>query len=70
MTEEDLRSLYLRLRKIHHAERRRAWWRGRAEPLALGAVFFVAAWALWKDHAIESACLGAFGLVLAAAALT
>ena len=70
MTGADRRTLYQRLRKIHRGERRRAWWRGRAEPLALGAVFCATAWALWKDHAVESACLGAFGLILAAAALT
>ncbi|HEX9037142.1 MAG TPA: hypothetical protein VF808_09160 [Ktedonobacterales bacterium] len=69
MTEEDLQSLIGRLRKIHRAERRRAWWHGRTEPLALGGAFVVIAWLIWPTNRLESVCIGAFGLIVAAAAL-
>jgi fatty acid desaturase len=70
MTEQELQKLVHRLRKLHRAERRRAWWRGRVETLVLGAAFCGAAWLMWDDNTLESACLGAFGLILAFAALT
>ena len=70
MSEQELQKLVIRLRKIHRAERRRAWWHGRAETLALGAAFCAAAWWLWGDDYFESACFGAFGLTLAIAAIS
>jgi hypothetical protein len=69
MTEQEFQKLVHRLRKIHRAERRRAWWRGRAETLALGVTFCAIAWWLWGDDYVESACFGAFGLLLALAAI-
>ncbi len=69
MTEREFQKLVRRLRKIHRAERRRAWWRGRMETLALGGVFCAVAWLLWGDDYLESACLGAFGVTLALAAI-
>jgi hypothetical protein len=69
MTEDELRSLYQRLRTIHRAERRRAWLHGRGETLALSAAFLALAWMLWKDQTVVSVWLGAFGLILAIAAL-
>ena len=78
MTENERQRLYQRLRAIHRAERRRAWlrcwlnaWlRGRGETLALGGACCAAAWVIWKDHTIESACLAGFGLLIAASAFT
>lgn len=70
MTEQELAKLVNRLRKIHRAERRRAWWHGRAETLALGATFCAIAWWLWGDDTFESVCFGAFGLLLAIAAIS
>jgi hypothetical protein len=71
MTEQELQELYRRLRRIHRAERRRAWWRGRVETLALGAAFCCVAWLMWQDDdTLESACFATFGLILAIAALT
>ena len=70
MTEQELQKLVHRLRKLHRAERRRAWRRGRMETLVLGVAFCGVACLTWDDNMIESACIGAFGLILAFAALT
>ncbi|HEU0026205.1 MAG TPA: hypothetical protein VFQ25_03740 [Ktedonobacterales bacterium] len=70
MTEQQLQKLVRRLRKMHRAERRRAWWRGRTETLVLGVAFCGVAWLMWDENMFESACFGAFGLLLAIAAFT
>ncbi len=70
MTEQEYKKLVHRLRKIHRAERRRAWWRGRKETLTLGIVFLALACWLWSADSFESVCFGAFGAFLAIAALT
>src|SRR5579859_2672514 len=70
MSEQELAKLVHRLRKIHRAERRRAWWHSRAETLLLSATFCAVAWWLWGDDSFESACFGAFGILLAIAAMS
>ena len=70
MSEQEFAKLIRRLRKIHRAERRRAWWRGRGETLILGAIFCAVAWWLWGEDTFESACFGAFGVILTIAAIS
>lgn len=70
MTENELKRLVNRLRKLHRAENRRAWWRDRAETLIMSGVFCGLAWLMWRDDNFEGACFGAFGLILAVAAIS
>lgn len=69
MTEQELKRLVSRMRKLHRAENRRVWWRDRAETLALSAAFCAVAWLMWRDDNFEGVCFGVFGLILAVAAI-